>query len=110
MRALVSHLGVPVPQICVGYLARHVENHDADVRSEVVCGVKLVKRLLTGCIPDICTPSNAKLSERFDMIKGLTIPVRRLQSMITSLTALTHFVCLVVNSIVVPEHGQCVRR
>lgn len=108
MRALVSHLGVPVPQICVGDLARHVENHDADVRTEVVSGVKLVKRLLTGRIPNICTPNNAKISERFDVIKGLYQPV--LQSMITSIAALTHFVCLVVNSIVVPEHGQCVRR
>ena len=108
MRALVSHLGVPIPQICVGYLARHVENHDANVRAEVVSGMKLVKRLLAGRIPDICTPTNAKLSERFDVIKGLYQPV--LQSMITSLAALTHFVCLVVDSIVVPEHGQCVRR
>ena len=110
MWALVSHLGVPIPQICVSDFARHVENHDANVRTEVVSGMKLVKRLLAGRIPDICTPSNAKLSERFDMMKGLTIPVRRLQSMITSLSALTHFVCLVVNCIVVPEHGQCVRR
>ena len=108
MRALVSHLGVPVPQICVSDFARHVENHDANVRTEVVSGVKLVKRLLTGRIPDICTPTNAKLSERFDVIKGLYQPV--LQSMITSLAALTHFVCLVVDCIVIPEHGQCVRR
>ena len=108
MRALVSHLGVPVPQICVSDFARHVENHDANVRTEVVSGVKLVERLLAGRIPDICTPTNAKLSERFDVIKGLYQSV--LQSMITNLAALTHFVCLVVDCIVVPEHGQCVRR
>ena len=59
--ALVSHLRVPVPQVCVGDFARHVENHDADVRTEVVGGVKLVEGLLAGRIPDICTASNAKL-------------------------------------------------
>ena len=53
MWALVSHLGVPVPQICVGDLARHIEDHDADVRAEVICRVQLVERLLAGRVPNV---------------------------------------------------------
>ena len=53
VRALVAHLRVPVPQIGVGHLARHVENHDADVRAEVVRRVQLIERFLTRCVPDI---------------------------------------------------------
>ena len=53
MWALVSHLGVPVPQICVGDLARHIEDHNADVRAEVICRVQLVERLLAGRVPNV---------------------------------------------------------
>ena len=53
MWALVSHLGVPVPQVCVGDLARHIEDHDADVRAEVIRRVQLVERLLAGRVPNV---------------------------------------------------------
>lgn len=51
--ALVAHLGVPVSQIGVGHFARHIEHHDADVRSEIIRRVQLVKRLLTRCVPNV---------------------------------------------------------
>ena len=60
MWALVSHLSVPVPQICVGDLARHIENHDADVRAEVICRVQLVERFLAGRVPNVY-PTHTKL-------------------------------------------------
>ena len=68
--ALVAHLGVPVSQIGVGHFARHIEHHDADVRSEIIRRVQLVKRLLTRCVPNVC-PNNP-INTRLDIITDAT--------------------------------------
>ena len=53
MGALIPHLGVPVAQIGVGHFARHVEDHDAYVGTEVVRRVQLIERLLTSSVPNV---------------------------------------------------------
>lgn len=53
MRALVSHLGVPVPQVSVGHFSRHIEDHDADVRAKVISRMQLVERFLASRVPNV---------------------------------------------------------
>ena len=53
MRALVSHLSVPISKIRVGHLSRDIEYHDTDMGAKVVRRVQLVKRLLASRIPNI---------------------------------------------------------
>ena len=53
MGALVAHLRIPVPQVGVGYLARHVKYHNADMCSEVVSRVQLIERLLSRRVPNV---------------------------------------------------------
>ena len=69
VRALVSHLSVPVAQISIGDLACDVENHDAYVGAEVVRRVKLIERLLTCSIPDVYSKER-KLGMMLNKVTG----------------------------------------
>jgi len=40
---LVAHLRIPIPQVRVSHLARHVEHHNTDVSAEVICRVQLIE-------------------------------------------------------------------
>ena len=53
VRALVSHLSVPISQIRVGDLSRHIEDHNADMRAEVICRMQLIERFLTSRVPNV---------------------------------------------------------
>ena len=62
MRALVSHLGVPVPQIRVGHFSRHIEDHDADVRAKVISWMQFVERFLASRVPDVYAQTSQWIS------------------------------------------------
>ena len=53
MRALVPHLRVPVSQIRVGDLSRHIEDHNADMRAKVICRMQLIERFLSSSVPNV---------------------------------------------------------
>ena len=55
VRALIPHLSVPVAQIRVSNFASDIEDHDADVGTEVIGRVQLVEGLLTSRVPNVLT-------------------------------------------------------
>ena len=53
VRALIAHFSVPVPQIGIGNLPRHIEYQNANVRAKVVSRMQFIERLLTGSVPNV---------------------------------------------------------
>ena len=103
MRALIPHLSVPVAQVGISHLAGDVKDHDANVSSEVVRRVQLVERLLTSCVPDVCS---------YQQKKSEIHNIRCVGSYWgdSSVITLTNFVSPIVHRVIVAEHSQSVRR